>query len=449
MNFQVFIPDSGGVAQSGRMPDDPLGRLDDVGLGHLQLGSFSQHIPSGPNGAPVVLGDGNNWIVIPPDDAPSDPIQFQDCNDATFMFWCNVLTRNYQLAPEVVAALGLLRNGGLEALQATAGQLVDPNAVQAAAGPAAVAPRAPRAPGTVPWWYDYGRELAGVVTEAIGPELAEDGGSQLSIAFMSQIDLPFDPNTGAIECPIFGSIPAVAAAVSGSAIGLGPVVVVSDDGFEYFSTDDDLSRQAVKSDILSHVAHELAHSLTGTRTFWQSATADNIAAIVADIASPGKIERNPDGTLPWTGHGVDWLRASCWVVERLRQHGYPIDPVQNVFVRDYGYSDFAAYQKILAGEFAANTGTPIRQVLRTPAPIEFIRQWARDIGVKVLPLPGQSATPAPVTAKAGGTRTGKPLVIQATAVNITEQQTQPVEWSDAEFQALRRWLKAARKAAAV
>jgi hypothetical protein len=480
-SFVLFLPASGGVdVSSDRIPQEWSGSLAAVGLDHLDAVAFSQDIPRGPDGSPgklftfdsssttdrgydartvwtpaiawsglpagryfvgympddqpapqdlasddavggypVELGDGNVWDLPDVADMPPGSVEPQDSMNPVFMFLCNALSQNYLFVPELAVALGLFDDDVLSAI--TSSEADSPVSLEAASGDSETdaTPEAVTPDGADPWWHAFGLEVEAIASQIISSELAEDGGSQLSIVFASQLTLPMGLNTGAMESANFSLVPEIVDAVKGRVSGPGPVILLNDIHFELFPPG--RGYDGVKEEIIAGAIHEIAHSLQRTQTFATTANGADLSNLVASIAldplTAGLFDAPPD----WVNHDVTWIRAALWLLNRFEIAGYPTNALRLGF-ENYGFSDPVIYQSLLAGEFAAYTEMPVRQIIRSvPMPVEFIRQFARDIGVKVGPLPQQQ----PATSIQAGARTGRPLEIRAASVAIRDEPQQP------------------------
>jgi hypothetical protein len=134
--------------------------------------------------------------------------------------------------------------------------------------------------------------------------------------------------------------------------------------------------------------HELCHWLTEPE--WQvvdtsrlSEALPNLERAVLTMASRPFAEDPTDeiGWLKfdWAVHGSDFARACVHLLYRAGVHGVPINPVEMRFAKRWGNCQYApaTYTAAIGTEPRDRQEEPLRDILRSPPPADWINLWAK------------------------------------------------------------------------
>ncbi len=133
--------------------------------------------------------------------------------------------------------------------------------------------------------------------------------------------------------------------------------------------------------VLAVVLHELAHHLLDhPRPGALSVLAmDELAAILPygrGSTPPERVSGRPPGSLPWAGHGSEFLRVLVHVA--FRSWRYFGGDLLDIAGQDYGLSSPLAYQAALGDEPRRRAGEPLAAIAATQPPPEYAEFTRED-----------------------------------------------------------------------
>lgn len=231
--------------------------------------------------------------------------------------------------------------------------------------------------------HDFRERLEAVSTSILQPELDEDGARQVSIVFASELPNSMHQSAGGASCPIFGSSKAIQAAIGNRRTGPGPVIVVQDrlllDGLNGACKrrPQVIHNKLLSAHILGMVIHELGHVLDAPATFCE-ASSEEATQSVTQMSLP--VRQWPRSSpVQWSDHDLNWIRATAHVFHRFGLYDLTCDLHFVGELGEYGCSLLIDdYFELLRDEVKGLEALPIREALRTPHLIQFIRTWAID-----------------------------------------------------------------------
>ncbi len=135
--------------------------------------------------------------------------------------------------------------------------------------------------------------------------------------------------------------------------------------------------------VLAVVLHELAHHLLDhPRPGALSVLAmDELAAILPygrGSTPPERVSGRPPGSLPWAGHGSEFLRVLVHVA--FRSWRYFGGDLLDIAGQDYGLSSPLAYQAALGDEPRRRAGEPLTAIAASQPPPEYADSSREDEG---------------------------------------------------------------------
>ena len=214
-------------------------------------------------------------------------------------------------------------------------------------------------------------------SDLLAVDLKALGASQVHIVLVSDTDLTTSGEFSGLHAPKIGLwLKSYIPRWTGPA----PAVLVDDGTIERDCGD---SWHEMRDRFVAVATHEMAHVVDTPGLF---ARDDTNTDAPAEQMPPFIVEalRNKEAFYsghrsPRFGHGVGWLRACCHLVFRMQQRGWDVYLPSVIDTDFYAISSTSLYARALGDEPARLAHMPLTEVMASPPPRKFLRQWRRDV----------------------------------------------------------------------
>ncbi len=159
--------------------------------------------------------------------------------------------------------------------------------------------------------------------------------------------------------------------------GRGPCIVLNDEAINAIWPSD-------AEDMVNDICiHELAHVLTNPNNFDELSLAESAAIELAAIYSIGRanaaFDRNVKSEASWRGHGAEFVRVVCHLIDRCRQFGIWSQPTAVFDLTQFGFRPTDEYFRAVSGEFGSFRNAPLRDLIDHTPPTAFTDLWRADV----------------------------------------------------------------------
>ncbi|WP_397570393.1 hypothetical protein [Schlesneria sp. T3-172] len=228
-----------------------------------------------------------------------------------------------------------------------------------------------------PWLLSASRDLCDRLeyhlSRILQSDLAAEGAATAYIVLLDETEYEVHPDIGGLSCPELGwmlwhCIPEY------RRNGIGPTVLLAADRSDY--------RHVV---LTCRAIHEMAHLLSSP-SMLRNPDSPPETKVQTGISLSETLRLHPDkwpaysGKPAWATHGLQFLRAILHLQERMYCRGWEIPLSYLGDWKGYGYrTPIATYLAALQDEIDSRRDEPIRQILSSRCPKDFLKMWATDL----------------------------------------------------------------------